>query len=443
MKLILTLCALAGVMAGTLADAYPLDGYDYTQIRRLEYYRLAQLGELRGRQLPSGSKAPLTDILPQWQGSTDTSTFTRDEEYEKRIRSVLEDPSRYGVTVIDLTAPNAPRIAEHNGEFQSNVGSVGKVLVGVALLQQLADLYPDDIAARERVLRETLVVADEFIQYDGHEVPIFEVEPRALQYRPLRVGDEGTLWEYLDWMLSASSNAAAAMVQRELLLLAHFAHDYPPNDADRDAYFAEFNARELKEQFLSAMVEPLERNGLDTSKLRQGSFFTRHGKNRIGGVTSYGTPHELAMLLLKLEAGALVDGFSSRELKRLLYMTQKRIRYASHPALNDAAVYFKSGSLYSCTPEEGFSCGKYKGNRINILASIAIVESPADAPRYRYLVAVVSNVLKVNSAVAHQTFALRVHRMIEAAHAADAAMTEQVTEEAVAPKTAPVAGLTR
>ena len=65
--------------------------------------------------------------------------------------------------------------------------------------------------------------------------------------------------------------------------------------------------------------------------------------------------------LLKMEQGILVDEWSSRALKRLIYMTERRIRYASSPALRDAALYFKSGSLYSCQPEEGFKCGKYKG----------------------------------------------------------------------------------
>ncbi len=80
-------------------------------------------------------------------------------------------------------------------------------------------------------------------------------------------------------------------------------------------------------------------------------------------------------LLLRIEQGKLIDEFSSREIKRLLYMTQRRIRYASHPALNDSAVYFKSGSLYSCQPEPGFTCGKYKGNKRNSLASVAIIET--------------------------------------------------------------------
>ena len=109
-----------------------------------------------------------------------------------------------------------------------------------------------------------------------------------------------------------------------------------------------------------------------------------------------------------------MDRFSSREIKRLLYMTGRRIRYASSPALNGSAVYFKSGSFYKCSPEPGFKCRKYKGNVLNQLASIAIVEQTNTEPRLHYLVAVMSNVLYKNSAVAHQTLATRLHRLLEA-----------------------------
>ncbi|MGD2112812.1 MAG: hypothetical protein PVI50_05450, partial [Gammaproteobacteria bacterium] len=92
---------------------------------------------------------------------------------------------------------------------------------------------------------------------------------------------------------------------------------------------------------------------------------------------------------------------------------QRRIRYASSPALHDAAVYFKSGSLYRCEPEEGYTCRKYMGNRDNLMNSVAIVESPAGEPQMYYMVALTSNVLKKNSAVDHQTFATRVHRLLK------------------------------
>ena len=99
-----------------------------------------------------------------------------------------------------------------------------------------------------------------------------------------------------------------------------------------------------------------------------------------------------------------------------MYLTDRRIRYASHPALTRAAVYFKSGSLYQCQPEEGFVCRKYMGNVRNFMNSVAIVESKEPGRELHYLVAVLSNVLRENSAVAHQTLALRIHRLIESLH---------------------------
>jgi len=121
----------------------------------------------------------------------------------------------------------------------------------------------------------------------------------------------------------------------------------------------------------------------------------------------------LVKLIFQAERGQLIDEFSSTELKRLLYATERRIRYASHPNLRSDAVYFKSGSLYSCVPEAGFECGKYKGNKRNLLASVAIVESPAGQRALHYIVVVQSNMLRINSAVAHQTLAGRIHKMVE------------------------------
>ena len=117
-----------------------------------------------------------------------------------------------------------------------------------------------------------------------------------------------------------------------------------------------------------------------------------------------------------MEQGRLVDVFSSREIKRLLYMTERHIRYASAPALGDSAVYFKSGSLYSCKAEPGFKCKKYHGNVKNYMNSAAIVETPAGVTRLFYLATLISNVLYKNSALDHQPLATYIHRMIEADH---------------------------
>jgi hypothetical protein len=156
---------------------------------------------------------------------------------------------------------------------------------------------------------------------------------------------------------------------------------------------------------------------LDLQQFRQGSFFTRYGKKHVPtGYNSYATARELMRFILLMEQGKLVDIFSSREIKRLLYMTERRIRYASSPALYDSAVYFKSGSLYSCKEEPGFKCKKYHGNVKNYMNSVAIVETPAGVNRLHYLATLISNVLYKNSAVDQQTLATYIHRLIEADH---------------------------
>jgi hypothetical protein len=117
-----------------------------------------------------------------------------------------------------------------------------------------------------------------------------------------------------------------------------------------------------------------------------------------------------------MEQGKLVDEWTSRQLKRLLYMTERRIRYASAPALKDAAVYFKSGSLYKCKDEEGFKCTAYHGNVINYMNSVAIVEQEIDGIQLHYVVIVISNVLRINSAEQHQALGTKIHRLVKRRH---------------------------
>ncbi len=409
----ITVTALGAFLLCDLGQAYPIDGYKYTGISRLDFYDLAQQGVVSGRQLPAGGKLPLATIHPRYPKLNSIDSVQLDEQYAQQITTFLgEQTDNYGVALLDLSNPDQPIYAEHNPDYKSNVGSVGKLIVGIGLFTVLAELYPE-IADRENLLRTAKVTADRFIENDHHKVPIWDVENRSLQHRALKIGDEATLWEYVDWMLSASSNAAASMVMREILLLRHFGHEYPASPQRTQEYLEKVSSTQIRDVILPALATPLQNHGLDTDQLRQGSFFSRYGKNRMGGTSSFGTPRELMKLLLLMERGELVDEFTSRELKRMLYMTQRRIRYISHPALSDSAAYFKSGSLYSCVPEEGFVCRKYQGNKRNTLASVAIIETEKEGRNLHYMAVVISNVLRVNSAVAHQTLALRIHRMIE------------------------------
>jgi hypothetical protein len=398
--------------------AYPLDGYAETGIRRVEGARLANEGVIHGSKQPAGALLSTAQVNLRLLHYKDLELPTPDPAFTREILNLLgSNAGSYGVAVLDLTDPAHPRYAEHRGDHRQNVGSVGKLVVALALFQALADIWPDDVEKRRQILRDTIVTADGFSHWDHHTIRIFDVATKKLTRRSLRDGDRGSLWEYLDWALSASSNSAAAMVMREVMLLRQYGRNYPPSELEIQRFFRETPRNELTDLFRRTFYEPITRNGLDPELLRQGSFFTAEGKRRVPGAgSSYGTAHELMRYILRMEQGRLVDEFSSREIKRLLYMTERRIRYASSPALKDAAVYFKSGSLYKCKEEEGFTCGQYRGNVRNYMNSVAIVESPAGNYHLDYMVTLISNVLRKNSAVDHQTLATRIHRLIEAAH---------------------------
>ena len=413
-----TLLSIPLLLAPGLANAYPLDGYAETGIRRVEGSRLANEGLVRDSKQPPGALLSTAQVDLRLLAHKNLELPPPDPAFSREIVQLLGDnASKYGVAVLDLTDPDNPRYAEHRGDHKQNVGSVGKIIAGVALFQALADAWPDDVAKRLAILKETIVVGDDFTHHDHHKVRLFNVETRVLTRRALTDGDRGSLWEWLDWTLSLSSNAAAAMVMREAMLIKQYGRDYPPPEDEIQRFFRDTPRAELTALFQRTFMDPLTRNGLDLERLRQGSFFTRQGKHKVpGGANSYGTAREWMKLLLRMEQGRLVDEWSSRQLKRLLYMTERRIRYASSPALSDAAVYFKSGSLYSCKEEPGFVCKKYHGNVKNYMNSVAIVESPAGEFRLNYMVTMISNVLRKNSAVDHQTFATRIQRLLEKTH---------------------------
>jgi hypothetical protein len=301
LALALALCLSAGT-----AFAYPLDGYPATGIKRLEAYRLSATSSGRPDFLTEGEMLPSNQLK---LGLADRAFAMPavDPELSAQIRSLLgADAAAYGVAVLDWSNPKRPRYATVNADQAQNPGSVGKIMVLLAWFQALADVYPDDTGARRRLLRDTEVVADKFINTDSHKVPVWDFGESMVDRRPIAIGDRANLWTFSDWMASASSNAAASTLMKQLVLIKHFGKRYPVPDAEADAWLASTPKAELSRIFSDAIQSPAGRNGLDISKLRQGSFFTRQGKALIPGTSSTSTAGELMRFIIQMERGKLV-----------------------------------------------------------------------------------------------------------------------------------------
>ena len=328
--------------------------------------------------------------------------------------------STYSVALLDITNRQHPRYAGVRADSRAAPGSIGKLIVMTGLFDALARAYPDP-ATRVRVLREVEIVADQFVRSDSHDVPIADPTTGRLEHRRIREGDRFSLYEWIDHMVSPSSNAAASTVWKEAMLLRHFVRQYPPSREQENQFFARVPLPDRRELALRTLAEPLQRAGLRDGDIRVARMFTSRARELVTpDGHSYGSARGLLAWMIALEQGRLVDAWSSLEMKRLLYFTRDRYRYASAPRLENAAVYFKSGSIYSCRSEPGYKCGKYEGNVANIMNSVAIVETPAlPAPGQTqrvYLVAMTSNVLRRNSAWDHREIAGEIDRLIESLH---------------------------
>jgi hypothetical protein len=224
--------------------------------------------------------------------------------------------------------------------------------------------------------------------------------------------DEFTLYEWLDHMMSVSNNGAASVCWRETILMRAFGRAYPIiTEETANDYFKNTPKSELSNIAIAVVNDPLRALNITEDEWRLGSLFTKGGDYYVppkGG--SIGSPSGLMKFLVAMERGTVTDVESSLEIKRMLYMTDRRIRYAAAGVLTKAAVFFKSGSLYKCKAEEGYKCAKYQGNVDNFMNSVAIVEHPNGST---YIAVLMSNVLKKNSASDHAELAVSIDRIVQ------------------------------
>lgn len=392
--------------------AYPLDGLADSGIRRLQGYQLEQerpgAAKLWPGQLWASDDVRLR--LTDYEGP-DFDELAEDPQLAAFLGKTLRhrDPS-YSMVLVDMTNPEHIRWAGLRPDVKQNAGSVGKLLCMTGLFYALAEAFPD-VEDRARVLRESVSPAGNWVSNEIHKVPKWNDKLRVNQFSVINRGDQFRLSEWLDHAISASANGAGSIIWREAMLIRHFGAEYPKSFEESERFFAETPKSALAALARAVLAEPLEQAGIDTTKLQQGSFWTTTSKQKVPGTISFATPRELSRLLFRIEQGRLVDQWSSLQMKKYMYLTKRRYRYSYAPELGQSAVFFKSGSLYSCRAEENFYCDKYMGNVRNMMNSVAIVEG-LEQSQPHYIAALLSNVLKINSAWDHSRIAAAVHETI-------------------------------
>jgi len=395
---------------------YPIDGYERTGIKRLKRLELIKSGELKdATKLPEGAMKSYMDIqlnLTEKRQDSVHCFLKEDEVFQKEINNLFRGLDKsYSLTVLDISDLNNIRYAHRNETSGYQPGSVGKIAVLVALFEQLANIYPDSFDKRIELLKNKSVKAGAWGLTDSHTVPIYNIETQKLLKRQVIASDVFTLFEWADHMMSVSNNGAASIVWREALLMQVFGDKYPElTQEEADAYFKDTPRKEITDLSNDVVNLPLRKLGITSDEWRLGSFFTSGANKYVGDKGgSIGSPLGLMKFLIQLEQGNVIDNASSLEMKRLMYMTDRRIRYAQSPALKEAAVYFKSGSLYKCDRTKGEECGKYMGNVTNFMNSVAIVEHPDNC---RYIAVLMTNVLRKNSASDHMALAASIDKIV-------------------------------
>lgn len=394
---------------------YPIDGYELSGIKRLKRLQLVLDGSVKDTKPIEGARLSIKDVklnLTGNRGDSLNAMPNTDPVLQKALNSLFPNlDESYSIAVLDISNGKPIRYASRKEKGQYQPGSVGKIAVAAGFFTELRKIYPNDFAKAQQLMKTKRVTAGKWVMTDSHTVPFFNPETNEFFKRTVIETDVFSLFEWLDHMLSVSNNGAASVCWREAILMRAFGKDYPTlTEEQAAAFFKNTPKSELSDISVSVVNDPLRKLGITEEEWKLGLLFTRGGSSFIPGKGgSIGSPLALMKFLLAMERGKVVDKECSLEIKRLMYMTDRRIRYATAPSLTNAAVYFKSGSLYKCKEEEGYACGKYKGNVFNYMNSVAIVEHPDGL---KYMVVLMSNVLRKNSASDHQALASSIDRML-------------------------------
>jgi hypothetical protein len=398
------------------SSPYPIDGYEHSGIRRLLRLEMILSGEIKDTPPIPGARRPFESIKLNLHGTTKADSLatlpSTDPVLQKKLNALFPNLDQsYSVALLDITPGRAVRYAKRQENRGFQPGSVGKLAVVTALFCELENIYPDAFEKRRELLKTKMVKGGTWAVYDEHSVPFFNPQTKKFFKRQVQPQDVFSLFEWADHMLSVSNNGAASVVWREAILMRVFGQQYPNlTEAEAEAYFKSTPKSELSNLATAVVNESLSALGISSDEWRLGTMFTRGATGIIPGKGgSIGTPVGLMKWMVAMERGAIVDPESSLEIKRLMYMTDRRIRYGANARLTEAALYFKSGSLYKCDKTTMPDCGKYMGNVYNYMNSVAILEHPDSTT---YMVALMTNVLKKNSNIDHNVLAGSIDKLI-------------------------------
>lgn len=415
MRFSIAICFIFLLSSSAILSAYPIDGYAWTGIRRLLYQQLVEQDSIQGKKLNEGATKSMEEIELYLYERSDLDSLHQLPEVDPELQKGLDRifphlHESYSVTLLDITPGQPMRYAKRQETRGFQPGSVGKLAVLTALFCELENIYPDCFEDRIQLLKNRQIEAGPWAVYDHHTVPVYDPKTQKRVKRQVNEKDVFSLYEWLDHMVSVSNNGAASVVWREALLMREFGADYPTLVKEKSEHFFEDTKRtKLMDMAISVVNEPLEALGISNDEWRLGQFFTRGATGIIPGKGgSIGSPLGLMKWMMELEKGNIVDPKTSLEMKRLLYLTDRRIRYASNSGLKDDGVYFKSGSLYKCNRDIDPNCAKYAGNVYNYMNSVAIVERPDSVV---YLVALMTNVKGRNSAWDHNRIAGEIDKL--------------------------------
>lgn len=398
-----------------LMSLYPIDGYERTGIKRLYRLQKMEMDSIDNKRIPNGAYKKLADIelnLLSRKRDSASALLIEDPEFSRAVQRITPGGA-YSLAILDMSNPDSLKYADHRENVGYQPGSVGKIAVLAALFTELHKVYPDsaDFDLRMGIICNKKVKARYWGTGDHHTIPIYDIEKDKLTKRQVIASDEFSVIEWADHMVSVSNNGAASVVWREAMLISHFGKKYADITEDEaEAYFKDTPRDSLTDRANRIVNDPLRKLGISSDEWRLGSFFTGAANKYVGDKGgSTGTPIGLMKFLVSLEQGNVIDEKSSLEMKRLLYMTDRRIRYARAPQLDDAAVYFKSGSFYKCDREKNPDCSSYAGNVFNYMNSVIIVEQ---ANGKKYICCLMTNVLNKNSAGAHMYLASSIDKLI-------------------------------